>query len=84
MNNNNNDALSAEEAFTAMQFFLDQFYPNSGSGQDPKDIFTFIAFLDNANRPLDPAIWEDWLECIKRVKAGEEPIRMQLRPPDRP
>lgn len=67
--------LTVEEAFIAMQFFLDQFYPNRNSGQDPRDIFTFISFLGNVNRPVDPAIWEDWLDCVRRVKAGEEPIR---------
>lgn len=69
------DMLTVEEAFIAMQFFLDRFYPNKNSGQDPRDILTFISFFGNVNRPVDPAIWEDWLDCVQRVKAGEEPIR---------
>lgn len=72
---NNKDSVTVEEAFIAMQFFLDRFYPNWNSGQDPRDIFTFISFFGNVNKPVDPAIWQDWLECVKRVKAGEDAIR---------
>lgn len=70
-----NIILTEEEAFVAMQFFLDDFYPHWNSQEDPRAIFTFISFCANVNKPVDPGIWGKWLKCVRRVKAGEDPIR---------
>jgi hypothetical protein len=59
-------SLSELEAFRAMSLFLQQYAERAGD-----DLLTLIGDtqLLSDNRPNDPAAWEDWLECVRAVKA---------------
>jgi hypothetical protein len=53
------------QAFQAMTDFFDMYYQHSRSDQ----IGALLGAMDmnifgNGNRTADPAIWEDWIECL--------------------
>jgi hypothetical protein len=57
--------LSETEAFQAMTLFLRQCYERAGD-----DMGTLFAdtSIEADGKTLDPAAWEDWIECVRRVK----------------
>lgn len=58
-------SLSEQEAFLAMTLFIEQFASTAGD-----DLATLAAdiFLESDGSPVDPAAWDDWLECVKAAK----------------
>jgi hypothetical protein len=66
------DALTERQAFQAMAEFLWQYARSAGD-----DLITLLGDigLEADGRPTDPAAWEDWLECVRHVKAGRPPRR---------
>ena len=65
-----NDAmscLSEREAFRAMTLFLTEYYDRAGDG-----LVTLLAdiTIESDGDPLDPAAWDDWIRCVREVKAG--------------
>ena len=63
--------LSEREAFRAMTLFLTEYYERAG------DLVTLLADItvESDGRTLDPAAWDDWVRCVREVKArpGDEP-----------
>jgi hypothetical protein len=62
-------SLSEEEAFKAMTLFLDQFYGRAGD-----DLVTLMAdvSLEKDGSTLDPAAWDDWMDCVRAVKGDSQ------------
>lgn len=57
--------ISNEEAFKAMELFLEIYYKYTNSD----DIGTLLSGMQLLEDGItaDPAMWEEWLECIKKV-----------------
>jgi hypothetical protein len=62
--------LSEQEAFLAMTLFVNQFY--STAGDDLPTLMMDITIHPSYRGTMDPAAWEDWIECVRVVK-GEAP-----------
>jgi hypothetical protein len=64
--------LDEFEALRAMELFITRFADSAGN-----DLLTLLG--DIMQRPdretFDPAAWDDWMRCVKDVKAG---VRAQL------
>lgn len=56
--------MNDKEAFAAMSPFLAQYYRRAGN--DMETLIADIA-LEADGQPLDPAAWDDWLECVRTV-----------------
>ncbi len=66
--------LSERQAFQAMAEFLWQYARRAGN-----DLITLLGDieLEDDGQPTDPAAWDDWLECVRHVKAALPPRREQ-------
>jgi hypothetical protein len=62
--------LSEREAFEVMTRFLTRFYEDAGN-----DMETLLAdiTIEPDGGTLDPAAWEDWVRCVRAVKAKTDP-----------
>ena len=58
-------AMSEREAFIAMRLFLEHFYGQAGN--DMETLITDITF-EADGQPLDPAAWDDWMQCVEEAK----------------
>lgn len=58
------------EAFKAMGLFLSQYYERAGN--DMETLMADIS-IEPDGEPLDPAAWDDWLECIRKVTQSRGP-----------
>ena len=58
-------SLTEQEAFLALDLVLSQYYATAGD-----DLRTLMAdiSLEVDGGTLDPAAWDDWLECVRAVK----------------
>lgn len=65
--------LTEREAFLAMSEFIWRFACRAGD-----DLLTLVGDTDllDDGEPTDPAVWDDWMECIRAVRAGA-PLRLQ-------
>ncbi len=56
--------LNEKQALRAMIHFVDQFADRAGD-----DLATLVGdiYLDDHGHTFDPAAWDDWLDCVKRV-----------------
>jgi hypothetical protein len=57
--------ITIQQAFDAMTIFLDLYYEKTKSDQ----INSLLSDMDmrtwgDGNQTADPAIWEDWIECL--------------------
>lgn len=67
--------LTESEAFVAMSMFVADW---ARGGMDATiDILATDLMLDSVgNRPSDLAVWDDWISCVAKVKAGgDTPLR---------
>ena len=57
--------LSEREAFETMTRFLTAFYEEAGN-----DMETLLAdiTIEADGGTLDPAAWDNWMRCVRRVK----------------
>ncbi|OYD08798.1 hypothetical protein [Paludifilum halophilum] len=58
--------LSSKEAFEAMALFLEEHYKRTDS-DDIALLLGSMQFLKDGNT-ADPAIWNDWLDCIQKIR----------------
>jgi hypothetical protein len=58
--------LSEQEAFEAMYAFLVDVYERTKS-DDLGSLLGSMSFLADG-RPVDLAIWSDWLKCVQQAK----------------
>jgi hypothetical protein len=65
-------ALTDREAFLVMAEFVWQYARRAGD-----DLITLLGDIElqSDGMPTDPAAWDDWLECVRHVKAGLPPRR---------
>jgi hypothetical protein len=65
------EALTNEQAFTAMVFFLDAFYVRTKSD----DVGGLLGDLmqRSVGGTADPAAWADWLACVQRARMEKVP-----------
>lgn len=70
--------LTEHSAYAAMFAFLEALYEATNSD----DIGALLGSmsLTPSGRPIDPAIWGDWLEAIKKAESGNVGIYLTLRP----
>lgn len=66
------ERLTESQAFQAMTDFLWQYARRAGD-----DLITLLGDIELLadGSPTDPAAWEDWLECVRRIRAGLPPRR---------
>ena len=63
--------LSDKEAFLVMTEFVWQYERRMGD-----DLITLLGDdIEADGNPTDPAAWDDWLDCVRYVKAGLPPRR---------
>lgn len=58
--------LTIKEAYMAMFKYLDGLYDSTKS-EDLGDFLSSMQLLDDG-MPVDSAVWEDWLDAVKKVK----------------
>lgn len=75
--------LTVLEAYTAMYTFLRNYYYRGGKPEEIGILLSSMTLWKNCDsvelsnwlredgKPLDPAMWQDWLEAIKSV-TGEQ------------
>ncbi|WJY20383.1 hypothetical protein QTA57_10945 [Fontisubflavum oceani] len=66
--------LSPEQAYLAMFCFLDSFYKRTGS-DDVGALLGSMSLL-NDGRPMDSALWGEWLESV--AKSLEQEVDASL------
>jgi hypothetical protein len=69
--------LSDKEAYAAMFAFLEHRYDMSNS-DDLAGLLGSMSTLPDGN-PADPAVWEDWLDAIRKAKSGSVRSDLQLK-----
>jgi len=62
-----NRRLSPEQAFRAMQLFLERYYERGGGTGDLVAVLGDMQSMCEDGMPADPAIWTDWLAAIDAV-----------------
>jgi hypothetical protein len=65
--------LDEKEAFQAMALFLNAYYDRGGGGGHLAPLLQEIEFLHDG-RTYDPAAWNDWLECVRKIKAESQAV----------
>ena len=60
--------LSEKEAYAAMYIYLEKFYEITKS-DDVGGLLGSMSILSDGST-ADPAIWEEWIECIILAKQG--------------
>lgn len=62
--------LTEEEAYLAMFKFLENYYFLTKT-DDVGALLGIMNFMEDG-KPVDIALWDDWLECIEEVKKQED------------
>ena len=59
------DEIKILDAFKAMYCFLNKYYTRTSSD----DIGSLLGDLNLSedNKPMDPAAWEEWIDCINKI-----------------
>jgi hypothetical protein len=63
------EALTNEQAFKAMVFFLEAFYARTTSDDDGGLLGDLMWRKDGGT--ADPAAWIDWLESVRKAQANK-------------
>jgi len=71
------DKLTVKEAYAAMYAFLEKLYELTGSN----DLGGFLGGLSLLpdGTTADPAAWDDWLEAVRKAKAGSVDAKLELK-----
>lgn len=69
--------LTEKEAYTAMYAYLVKVYEMTQSD----DIGSLLGSMSTLSdgKTVDPAIWDDWLQCINEVKQNKVDIKLRLK-----
>jgi hypothetical protein len=59
------DTLTIQQAFEAMQLFLEDYYERTRSDDVGALLGDLQGMEDGA--PADPAAWQEWMACAKKV-----------------
>lgn len=58
-------SLTEHQAFEAMRLFLEDYFVRTQS-EDVGSLLGDLHILEDGE-PSDPAAWDDWLRCLRRV-----------------
>jgi hypothetical protein len=64
--------VDEREAYMAMALFMREYDARTGGTASIRNMKTDVV-LDAAGNSLDPAMRDDWPECVERVRAGDVP-----------
>lgn len=70
------DQIATKEAYKAMYLYLENLYEMTGS-QDLAGFLGGMSMMDDG-RPVDDAVWKDWLEAVEKAKSDPD-IRLHLK-----
>jgi hypothetical protein len=63
-----NSQLDVSTGFDAMLLFLEAYWERGGRASDDLAVLLGgLQRLESDGRPLDPAMWSDWLEAVDRA-----------------
>lgn len=68
-----NETITEKEGYEAMLYMLKAYFEATES-KDLTDILSGGGYWGEANKPMDTAYWEYWLEAIEKVKKEGPPI----------
>ena len=74
------DKLSLREAYAAMYAFLERRYQITES-DELANILTGMSLVSD-DKPVDPAVWSEWVKAIDSAKAGKVDVYLRLRKMD--
>lgn len=72
-----NDVLTTRHAYLAMYQYLLQRFERSGF-EGVGAVLGDLSLLEDGS-PLDPAAWNDWLECIEKAKSSDVDTSLRLK-----
>ncbi|WP_029728693.1 hypothetical protein [Sphingomonas sp. UNC305MFCol5.2] len=61
-------SLTAERGFAAMRHFLDAYRERDGGQSDDLAMLLSSLAPKSDGKPVDIALWNDWLEAIERTR----------------
>ena len=68
-----NEMITEKEGYEAMLYMLQSYFAATES-KDLTDILSGGGYWGEADKPLDTAYWEYWLEAIEKVKKEGPPV----------
>lgn len=83
-----NEKITVLEAYRSMYAYLEihlrRFGDNPEGVPNASDVLSIIlselSFLPDG-APLDPAVWFDWLTCVRKARSGDVNVEMRITPP---
>jgi hypothetical protein len=69
------EQMTPQQAFNAMSLFLERYYQRVGEPSELGAVLSDIQLLPDGST-ADPAMWNDWLEAVRRSNQGE---RLSIR-----
>ena len=69
----NTETLTSAQAFSAMVQFLEQYYDRAHS-DDVAVLVSHLKLLEDG-MTVDPATWQDWMNCVHRVLEMKQNVR---------
>ncbi len=66
------EKLTQMQAFLAMAQFLEAYYER-GKSDEIGGLLGSLQILDDG-LPGDPALWQDWMECVQKVLSVKQEI----------
>ncbi len=72
-----NENLTPQEAYKAMHAFLRELYERFGFDQ-LGGVLGGMSFLEDGTT-ADPAIWNDWVRAVEKVKRGQVDTDLRLQ-----
>jgi hypothetical protein len=67
------ELITEKQGYEAMLYMLKSYYEATNS-TDLTDILSGGGYWGEANRPMDSAYWEYWLESVQKVREVGPPI----------
>jgi len=74
------EEININEAYLAMYAFLEELYVKYGFDQFGGLLGSMSLLSDGST--ADPAIWEDWIQCVQRVKGGDVDASLRFKEKD--
>lgn len=70
--------IDVRQGYLAMLLFVWEY---DGRNEGAASIFDLKtdSMLDASGNSFDPAMWDDWLNCVARVRAGDIPEELASR-----
>lgn len=69
--------MTEEEAYVAMYAFLENWYQLTRA--DALTILLGSMSMMSDGRPMDAALWQDWMDAIDKMESGQVAIKMAIK-----